>query len=270
MSQGEPPPEAPLVSDSGMRCLVCDYNVTGLRENRCPECGTEFDPDLLRRVAAGQPIPCTPWDTRVGFVGFWQTWAMSLFTPWRLADNFAPRHNVRRAVAFTAICYSLAGGTFAYCVLWIGLRTGTVDDALGLVSAVLVGAVFACWLCETLTSAALALLVKPTCAKSRYHFWRGIAHYTSGFTLLTAAWGACGFYWNTWSSGAFISLWFPAAVIFLWWVLALLKTILRRNDSGLRAVLACLVVPVLGFGAILVGYWSAIIVFMLFAGLWNW
>jgi hypothetical protein len=267
MPQGEPPTEAPVVNDTGMRCLVCDYNVTGLSENRCPECGTEFDPDLLRRVAAGQPIPCTPWDTRGGFVGFWQTWWMSLVKPWRLADNFAPRHNVRRAAAYTLICYSLAGGTFAYCVAWIGLSTGNVDFMLVLVSAVLVAAVFAWWLCETVTAVALALLVKPTRAKSPYHFWRGITHYTSGFTLLTGTWGVCCFYCNTWWSGALAWWWFLAAPIFLWWALALSLMILRRNDAGMRAMLACVVVPALGFGAIFIGYWIALV---LVASLWDW
>ncbi len=31
-------------------CPKCGYNLTGLTENRCPECGTAFDPvDLLKR-----------------------------------------------------------------------------------------------------------------------------------------------------------------------------------------------------------------------------
>ncbi len=28
-----------------MRCLGCGYNLRGLPENRCPECGRTFDPD---------------------------------------------------------------------------------------------------------------------------------------------------------------------------------------------------------------------------------
>lgn len=29
------------------RCITCNYDLTGLHENRCPECSTEFDPKLL-------------------------------------------------------------------------------------------------------------------------------------------------------------------------------------------------------------------------------
>ena len=33
-------PSQPPASDSGKRCSKCGYNLTGLTEPRCPECGT--------------------------------------------------------------------------------------------------------------------------------------------------------------------------------------------------------------------------------------
>lgn len=30
------------IEDTGMRCEKCGYNLTGLTENRCPECGNSF------------------------------------------------------------------------------------------------------------------------------------------------------------------------------------------------------------------------------------
>ncbi len=34
------------------RCRECGYMLRGLVEARCPECGTAFDPELLKRVEA--------------------------------------------------------------------------------------------------------------------------------------------------------------------------------------------------------------------------
>lgn len=32
-----------IIPDMGSRCPTCDYNLTGLGQRRCPECGTEFN-----------------------------------------------------------------------------------------------------------------------------------------------------------------------------------------------------------------------------------
>lgn len=45
MSDANPIPPA----DLKLHCLKCGYNVTGLPSSQCPECGTPFDLDELRR-----------------------------------------------------------------------------------------------------------------------------------------------------------------------------------------------------------------------------
>jgi hypothetical protein len=41
-----------LVSNSAVLCPICGYNLSGLREARCPECGGQF---TLDQLAASQP-----------------------------------------------------------------------------------------------------------------------------------------------------------------------------------------------------------------------
>lgn len=44
-------------------CQRCEYNLRGLTEPRCPECGSQFDPDLLRKAYQCEhlPIASTSW-----------------------------------------------------------------------------------------------------------------------------------------------------------------------------------------------------------------
>lgn len=41
--------EAEATTDDALTCPLCDYDLRGLPEHRCPECGHAFDPDELRR-----------------------------------------------------------------------------------------------------------------------------------------------------------------------------------------------------------------------------
>ena len=96
------------------RCPVCDYLLYGLFEDRCPECGVPFDPDLVRlahavlpweHVEAAGPIrrvvktlPCI--------------WAMPFrrFRPLRLRAD-VPIRNARSLVGMLLVVAALVGAS---------------------------------------------------------------------------------------------------------------------------------------------------------------
>jgi RNA polymerase subunit RPABC4/transcription elongation factor Spt4 len=56
------PPQMPFTgraADYGvveLKCLNCGYNVEGLTDNLCPECGRRFTPAYLAKLAAKGPL----------------------------------------------------------------------------------------------------------------------------------------------------------------------------------------------------------------------
>ena len=72
----------------GLYCPTCEYLLAGLTEHRCPECGTEFDPDALRPWQLKSPQPVDPW-SESGSIGwgraFGKTWLAVVTSPRRFA-----------------------------------------------------------------------------------------------------------------------------------------------------------------------------------------
>jgi len=60
---------------TNLYCPNCDYNLAGLLENRCPECGTTFDPTELLKLTAASPKPIS-----VSIVILHLIWPAAVFT----------------------------------------------------------------------------------------------------------------------------------------------------------------------------------------------
>jgi hypothetical protein len=91
--------------------MGCGYDLRGLSENRCPECGQAFDP--------GDPPPAdVPWLHRreIGaWPAFWRTVAMAILHTGRLGDQVGLRVDVdpHAAKGFRRRCGWLAAGSVA-------------------------------------------------------------------------------------------------------------------------------------------------------------
>jgi hypothetical protein len=95
-------------------CPRCDYNLTGLPQPRCPECGFEF---AWHEVGAVPPRPTIRFEQASGWdrvPAFFVTWVSVLFTPWIFAHQVVRQARVRSALLFAAACFACTPISFVF------------------------------------------------------------------------------------------------------------------------------------------------------------
>lgn len=181
------PSRAALSEHEGPRCEGCDYDLTGLTSQYCPECGRHFDLGLMIRGPSPLERPATPWDRDAGFEGFIETWGLAAFSPKRLATNFPARHSAIKAIIYSSICLALATASLLVLV-FVCVPAASVDSmSLAYSLATCLGLLTGLYLALSRVPHGLAKRCPPLYAPWSYHFWRGLILYSSGFLLVVAA-----------------------------------------------------------------------------------
>ena len=151
--------------DQGLRCLTCDYNLTGINSEQCPECGVIIPWTAVRQRAAhiAAVRPATPWDTpgvcRIS--GFVRTLMLASLAPQRLARRYPIAVDMRAARRYALTCWALgeavtfallAGcGTAGYLrltaldeIVWAELLTAPASLVFWLVMEVMTADLLSC------------------------------------------------------------------------------------------------------------------------------
>lgn len=93
--------------DSGLRCLNCRHNLTGLSSDQCPECGRALNWDEIRAAAALTPhIQFEKASIAFKPIGFVHTWLTVLLAPWIFARQSARLIHAGHALAFGGVCFA--------------------------------------------------------------------------------------------------------------------------------------------------------------------
>ena len=114
--------------DIGLRCVRCGYNLTGLTENRCPECGLSLDPD---RIQAHQDFIRKRFIARFCFAAVALLSAYLIVASAQAAENWIRWHEspplFRRCGAVNASIESAV-----YLTPWLRAASGCVIATIGI------------------------------------------------------------------------------------------------------------------------------------------
>lgn len=245
---GEPPGQI------GLQCQQCGYNLTGLQENRCPECGQAFNPAVLRRFTDPQPYPFNPWDRRGRPLDLLRSFVRVTLAPRRFFKRYPNRHPALAAQGYSLWCYfgAIAVGVLGMLGLDSSWQMAMVTAGAGL------GVALTALICETLIAVMLWVVVKPARALNSYHYWRGVTHYTSGFLLFTAGVIAFEFLIVDQTRSYYFGALFAMPIAhFLWWAATLMAVVTRLARPGARTVLGLFLILPIGAASVWLGFFLA-------------
>ena len=240
-------------TDAGLRCLACDYNLTGLTSERCPECGWTIDWDAARevrdQVARQIDTPWARWPWSLKPLGFIVTTMQVAFTPWIFARRIPLRPKLAWPIAFGAICFIVAiGGAW-----WVRDAAPTAKTWLVCSLVCVFGQVVL-----------YGLIAPPEHSRHRFRWWFVVCCYccypmlievfATGPPIMTIDGSGNIYGGDSWFGPNTLLEWSTSVVYHLWWIgLTVIAALRARRPRWWRVLLVFLSVPAITTGVTYLG-----------------
>ncbi|NOX58627.1 MAG: hypothetical protein GXP29_07185 [Planctomycetes bacterium] len=255
-------------ADEGLRCPECEYNLTGLDRDVCPECGEGFDRKRLLAVAPS-PVPIWGWRREIGSP---KAFVLTLLEIWvhpiRFGRRFPRTPILRDARVFSRWCLGIS--ILIAMVAFLPRNVASLNDVLDTLSTI-IGVCTGVLFCEFLIAGTVFL---PFTGNIEEHlaFQNSLAlvRMTRAFLLLSTLCISIGvsgemYFRSDWST-QLIAVFGTCAVVGYWWLCMVLIAKAHCRD-GISIVAAALMIPVLTAISCVAGTFTAFAILGSFGGL---
>lgn len=267
------PDTSQFISTLGLICPECDYNLTGLTEYRCPECGTPFDPEHLRELLAGKPAPIPGWgdiDESSVVIRYWRTCLLTWFHPREFARRFPWSYDSVSMARFWFVSKLLTVLLMFFIVAVTKLSHDTILSLSGLMT--LLGTTWSFFAgalaCELLVGLALKLFATPRVTPAVMPYdcgssWLGLVFMFSSYQLISVLVlgtyvAIASRYDHSDTFLIFVGVLAPMGLMLAWWSAALGAAVSVHARPGLGVLFVRILIPLLGVLSIPIGAMSSL------------
>ncbi|HNO77447.1 MAG TPA: hypothetical protein PKN33_05240 [Phycisphaerae bacterium] len=235
------------INDEGLRCPRCEYNLTGLEESVCPECGCAFDRRQLLAEKAGAPAPIPIWGLRneIGLLpAFARTVLNIWFHPIRFAKRFPINPNQRDATVFSRWCLGIAVAAILIPFMFVFRSYPSVFKRTMIVC---VGSLTGVLMCERILIEAVFVSVRYDKNQSKEFVSNfGIIQMTRAYLIMSALWGGLiglgiALYGSKWNSDTLFMQ--GATVIAIYWWICMSCIAANYRASLKNMIFAIFMIP---------------------------